>query len=171
MIIVQPDFLGAAEISTLLEIAETNKYRSADDMFWNNRVMSVIGMPGRRGELGATIMTRVCDKIGLMYQTTTYCDTIDIVKWPDGLSQTPHYDGLSGYEYRTFGAVIYLNNNFRGGELFYPKLGIRITPQPGTLVIHPGTELYTHGVHKIIGSTRYTVASFWSNSPTGLQNG
>lgn len=172
MIIVQPNFLAAAEISALLDIAKTGTYRPTDDQFWNGRVMSIIGMPGTRGELGATIMDRTRQHIINTYATpNVYCDTIDVVKWPDGLSQQPHHDGLPGYEYRTHGAIIYLNNNFMGGELFYPKLGIRVAPQPGTLVIHPGAELYLHGVHKIRGETRYTVASFWSNSPTGLQHG
>ena len=66
------------------------------------------------------------------------------------------------------GAIIYLNSDFEGGELYYPNLDIVVKPEPGLLAIHPGTLKYLHGVKPVIGNTRYTLTSFfkYDNSTT-----
>lgn len=94
---------------------------------------------------------------------------LHITRWPQGYELHPHADAeepsgkLHQYWWRKFGAIIYLNNNFIGGELYYPKLNIIIKPEPGMLVIHPGNLLFLHGVKPVIGNTRFTLTSFFKN--------
>lgn len=57
-----------------------------------------------------------------------------------------------------YGGVIYFNNNFSGGELFYPELNYKITPQTGSLVLHKSN--YLHEVLPIKDGIRYMATVF-----------
>ena len=59
-----------------------------------------------------------------------------------------------------YGFVLYLNDDYTGGELYYPKLDIEYKPKSGDLVIHPGTEEYSHGVRDIVSGERYNITLF-----------
>lgn len=60
----------------------------------------------------------------------------------------------------THGIVIYFNDNFEGGELYYPGLGVSLKPEPGTLVVHPSTAKYEHGVAQVTKGVRYGTTMF-----------
>lgn len=57
-----------------------------------------------------------------------------------------------------YGILMYLNNDFDGGEICYPELGIEYKPKPGVLLIHYSGNL--HGVNPITSGTRYSMTSF-----------
>ena len=40
-----------------------------------------------------------------------------------------------------YGVVVYYNDNYRGGEIDYPELGISIKPKAGSLIMHAGNIL------------------------------
>lgn len=58
------------------------------------------------------------------------------------------------------GIVYYVNDNYDGGELFYPKFNIEYKPQAGDLIIHPGTLQYMHGVRDVKNGVRYSMNMF-----------
>lgn len=58
------------------------------------------------------------------------------------------------------GIVYYINDNYDGGELFYPKLNIEYKPKAGDLIIHPGTIEYMHGVRDVTSGVRYSMNMF-----------
>ena len=96
-------------------------------------------------------------------------EILHITRWPPDprYELMPHADAEEPngrkhiYWWRQYGAIIYLNNDFEGGELYYPNLHIVVKPEPGLLAIHPGTLKYLHGVKPVIGNTRYTLTSFF----------
>ena len=53
------------------------------------------------------------------------------IKYEIGGEYKPHYDG----ETRPKTALIYLNDGFKGGETEFPKLGLKIKPKTGKLII------------------------------------
>lgn len=61
----------------------------------------------------------------------------------------------------THGFVVYINDDYKGGELFYPQKNITIKPKALSLVVHPGTKEYEHGVHEVKETTRYSLA-WWA---------
>lgn len=87
----------------------------------------------------------------------TFLDTI-IRTFDHGL--TLHHDGNDLNSRVTHGFVIYLNDDFDGGEVFYPTLGISIKPIKNSLVIHPGTIEYLHGVTDVTRGIRFNLAFF-----------
>jgi hypothetical protein len=57
--------------------------------------------------------------------------------------------------------IIYLNDNYNGGELFFPDHNFEIKPPAKSMIIFPGTEDYMHGVKEVLdGPTRYVMPSF-----------
>jgi hypothetical protein len=57
--------------------------------------------------------------------------------------------------------IIYINDNYNGGELFFPEHDFEIKPPSRSMIIFPGTEDYMHGVKEVLaGPTRYVLPSF-----------
>jgi hypothetical protein len=52
-----------------------------------------------------------------------------------------------------YGIVIYYGD-WTGGDVFYPDLGISVSPRPGDLLIHKSRNPYSHGVRKIESGVR-----------------
>jgi hypothetical protein len=57
--------------------------------------------------------------------------------------------------------LIYLNDNYEGGEIVFPKQNIKIKPKSGMLIAFPGNEMYPHLVEPCYGDLRYTI-SLWT---------
>lgn len=57
-----------------------------------------------------------------------------------------------------YGILMYLNDDFDGGEICYPELGIEYKPKPGALLIHYAGNM--HGVNPITSGVRYSMTSF-----------
>jgi len=72
-----------------------------------------------------------------------------------------HYDieiaSTSKMVIRNFAALIYLNNDFEGGELFFPIQKKVIKPEPGKLVIFPTFFTHPHVTSPAIGGDRYVL--------------
>ncbi len=69
-----------------------------------------------------------------------------------------------------YAITIYLND-FEGGEVYYPNLGLSYKPEKGDILLHPGTKKYTHGVKNVTGnSVRYIITTFINDLNTAKQN-
>lgn len=56
-------------------------------------------------------------------------------------------------------ANLYLNDDFEGGELYFPNLDISLKPKARQLVIFPGGHEYVHGVKTVTSGFRYVLFS------------
>lgn len=60
-----------------------------------------------------------------------------------------------------YAAILYLNDDYSNGELFFEKKGLELRPKPGSLLIFPGNEEFEHGVrHVSDGPIRYVLVGF-----------
>lgn len=90
-----------------------------------------------------------------------------IRRWDAGEEQLIHADGENedGTPNETYivdyGSIIYINDNYLGGEIYFPQHQIEITPKAGTLIFFPSSKYYLHGVRKILAGVRYTSPHFW----------
>jgi hypothetical protein len=58
-----------------------------------------------------------------------------------------------------YGAVIYLNEDFDGGEVYYPSLDLKIKPKARSIIVHPAG--LDHEVLPVKGlNTRYMLSVF-----------
>lgn len=56
---------------------------------------------------------------------------------------------------RTIGAIVFLNDDFDGGELVFPRQSIFIKPKRGTLVLFPMSYMFPHMVNGVVGGKRF----------------
>lgn len=57
-------------------------------------------------------------------------------------------------------SVIYLNDNYEGGELYFKDHGVSIKPEAGDYITFPGNRHYQHGVKEVSGAVRYTLSTW-----------
>lgn len=93
-----------------------------------------------------------------------FLTSFSVISRSKDLGMAVHSDGGDGLSQKTlYGLVLYLNTcdvDFVGGELYYPNLGIEYKPKAGDLVIHPGSDEYSHGVRNVTSGVRYIITSF-----------
>ncbi|HEY0686247.1 MAG TPA: 2OG-Fe(II) oxygenase [Steroidobacter sp.] len=61
---------------------------------------------------------------------------------------------------RDLSVVYFINDDFSGGELFFPALDLVIEPEAGTLVCFPSDHNYIHGVRPVTSGHRYTIVTW-----------
>lgn len=155
----------------LTEAKGLQHWDSRNHEFWDNRVVSLgritdfIRCRDAMDWLVRDIFKRLRSFMQDFYEVPeTFVDTMDLVKWPAGMSQPPHVDEIP-HAHRKWGSVIYLNDDFDGGQTFYPNFNKYVTPKAGVAVIHRGDQEHLHGVTEVSGGTRFTIASFWGTDP------
>jgi predicted 2-oxoglutarate/Fe(II)-dependent dioxygenase YbiX len=61
---------------------------------------------------------------------------------------------------RDLSTVLFLNDDFEGGDFVFPELRVRVRPEPGMLVCFPSTHEYLHGVESVTKGTRYSIVNW-----------
>jgi hypothetical protein len=90
-------------------------------------------------------------------------------KWEPGAYARMHSDntdehGNSGAFSRSrYAAFLYLNDDFSGGLLKFPKQDLEIAPKAGMLAAFDGGFNNMHEVTLIESGVRYTIGSFWDD--------
>lgn len=108
------------------------------------------------------VTDRILDRIqSLLTEKYSWlgCHMIQRITQGNGLDEHLDKSDLEEQE-NSVGVAIYLNDNFDGGEIYYPNLGISYKPLRGALICHPGTAKYMHGVNKVLGNDRYILSSY-----------
>ena len=78
-----------------------------------------------------------------------------IVRWPKNSFQEKHIDFIN----HCYTSIIYLNDNFEGGETVVEKR--KIQPKQGLMVLFSGNHTL-HGVNKIKKGNRYTIPCWYT---------
>jgi hypothetical protein len=68
-----------------------------------------------------------------------------------------------GYSQSVYSAILYLSNDYEGGEIKFSKLNIQLKPDPGTLVFFPGIKEFEHGVNPVLFGERTNFILFFNN--------
>jgi hypothetical protein len=137
------------------------------DQFWSHRVFSAEKIMKKDLSL-VKLMVDIRDRASSIIKEINdidkplYSNGLAIVRWKEGSSQGPHADQPGGFEYREFGSVLYLNDNYDGGNIYFPQYGINVKPSAGTYAFFPGDLDHIHGVGEIKGNIRYTFPIFWT---------
>lgn len=58
---------------------------------------------------------------------------------------------------RDYTAIVYLNSDFSGGDLWFPQHNVCISPKCGLLVAFPSSGDFVHGVDRVSRGTRYSL--------------
>lgn len=84
-----------------------------------------------------------------------------ISKYNVGSEMGKHVDDYEDYDKNpTVSGILYLNDNYQGGELYFEDQGIKIKPTAGSMVIFPSIKPYFHQSLKIIDGIKYMCPVF-----------
>lgn len=87
---------------------------------------------------------------------------ISISKYQKGAEMGPHVDwhGDTMVE-PLMSAVLYLNDDYEGGELDFPDLGVTIKPKAGSIIIFPSVAPFYHQSLIVKSGFKYMSPAFW----------
>lgn len=86
-------------------------------------------------------------------------DDYQILKYGKGQKFTNHIDDHPKY-HRRLSSVYYINDNYDGGEINFPRFGISYKPKSNQMIIFPSTYVYNHSVSPVTDGTRYAIVSW-----------
>jgi hypothetical protein len=91
----------------------------------------------------------------------------NIKKYTEGADMGPHVDSSdpTNIKHPIISGVIYLNDDYLGGDIVFPNQNVTIKPKAGSLLLFPSSEPYVHHPHKIDGGVKYIVPLFWYKEP------
>lgn len=87
--------------------------------------------------------------------------TLSINKYFTNANLSSHVDSFGDENSPTLSTVIYLNDNYKGGNIIFKNQGIDIKPAAGSLVVFPSTPPYYHESAQITEGTKYMILQFW----------
>mgnify|MGYP003350451936 CR=1 FL=1 len=154
-ILILDDYLSSNECDELVTLYENTKLpdTSKDFSVWSGRVKWPIYPKYLDNKLNAE-RTRVCEeyfgkKFKLLNPNMTF--------WKEGHEMSPHsdYGGVNEFPEREYASIIYLKDDFEGGELYIPELNFENKPKKGQLVCFQGGKMM-HGVRMVTKGTRLT---------------
>lgn len=89
-----------------------------------------------------------------------YMEAINFVKYGPGEHFAAHAD--DGFSYSaTISTVGYLNDDYSGGELDFPTLGIRLKPETGDIITFPSSFIYQHASLPVAAGTKFSAVTMF----------
>jgi hypothetical protein len=130
-----------------LEVESRNK-------FWDDKILEI-------PEIYKDCTNDLWNKLNLFFKGKYKLPEITTIQRQySGSDLSVHND--NGYKKNLQRAiVIYLNDDYSGGELFFPDHKLNFKPDAGSMITFPGTDEYMHGVTEVKdGPTRYVISVF-----------
>jgi hypothetical protein len=87
-----------------------------------------------------------------------------IHRFRKGDTMNAHVDNAGDDFKNVLGAIIYLNEEFEGGEIYYPELDFKIKPKANSMIMHDASLL--HQVLEVTEGIRYTLTTFIEGNET-----
>lgn len=170
---------NAAKKITIWDITETHINENGtviyDADYWKDRVATNESLDKNDPEILnvlENLFQRLKKEIELFFNVVVEPTGKAIVRWLPGQFQHPHADKElhegpdagkpNDFPYYDIASLFYLNDDYDGGELYFPLQGIQFKPKKGSAYFFPGDKNYIHGVTEIKNGIRYTCPFFWT---------
>jgi hypothetical protein len=142
---------------------------------------------GMNAELYDKVINKAKETIEDRFGVKVIVEQALLNRWRPGREQQPHIDYLieeegkdksplyehgmndefidqfkKNFSTKHFSSLIYLNEDFVGGELYFPQHNLEIKPITNTIISFKGDVEHMHGVKKVESGIRYTLSLFWT---------
>jgi hypothetical protein len=146
-----------------------------DASYWENRVATTNSLNLSNPEVIKVIegmQQRLKIEVDKFLQVDALPTPPAVVRWLPGQYQNPHADKElhegenrgkpNDFPYYDIAGLFYINDDYEGGELYFPNQGIQFKPKRGAAYFFPGDMNYIHGVTEVISGIRYVSPFFWT---------
>ena len=168
----------AAKSLTIWDVTQSHVNENGtvvyDSDYWKDRVATQPTLDKNDPSISpiiAGLFQRLKPIIEEFYKVEVIPTGTTIVKWLPGQFQKPHADkelhdgpdaGLpNDFPNYDLSSLFYLNEDYEGGELYFPLQGVQFKPKKGAAYFFPGDKNYVHGVTEIKSGLRFTCPFFW----------
>jgi hypothetical protein len=87
-------------------------------------------------------------------------ESYQIVRYEVGQYFKEHSDATKEFS-RKVSLVYYLNDDYLGGEIYFPNFNLKIKPEKNSLLMFPSSDNYKHSANTIEKGTKYAIVGFW----------
>jgi hypothetical protein len=146
-----------------------------DASYWEDRVATESSLDSGDPNIVKIIkqlQSRLKVEVDKFFNVDAFPTSPALVRWLPGQYQQPHADKElhigedrgkpNDFPYYDLSGLFYLNNDYEGGELYFPDHGIQFKPKAGSAYFFPGDLNYLHGVTEITSGIRYVCPFFWT---------
>ena len=146
-----------------------------DSNYWEDRVITQRNIDKVDPKINNIIngmVHRLKVKVDDFFQVDALPTPPAMVRWLPGQLQMPHADKElhsgpdagkpNDFPWYDIAGLFYINDDYEGGELYFPNQGIQFKPKAGSAYFFPGDMNYIHGVTEVKSGVRYTVPFFWT---------
>ena len=169
----------AAKKITIWDQTETHYNENGtviyDSLYWKDRVATKLSLDKNDPSISPIIINlqqRLKEEVDSFFNVDAIPTSPAIVRWLPGQLQHPHadkelHDGPDAGQPNDFpwydlSGLFYLNDDYEGGELYFPLQGIQFKPKAGGAYFFPGDKNFIHGVTEITSGIRYVIPFFWT---------
>lgn len=182
------DFMTQEELSTLnkfirantkWDVTETHYNEEGtviyDSSYWDNRVAgyhTIRDQDPKIPEMIDVMVARLKKEVDSFFKVDAFPTSPAIVRWLPGQFQLPHADKElheghdrgkpNDFPYYDISGLFYINDDYEGGELYFPEQDLKFKPKAGSAYFFPGDMNYIHGVSEITSGIRYVCPFFWT---------
>lgn len=121
-------------------------------------------------ELGIMTALHSCAKAYLAYNP--YCIITDdtgyeLLRYEEGQEFGEHVDTISGRHEgnRQLTALIYLNDDYQGGETNFSRQGLTVQASAGDVLLFPSNFVYPHSSPPVVGGVKYVIVTWFVAYP------
>jgi hypothetical protein len=172
-IVFYNNFLTAEECKILTKVFEDEDQPWSMSAFFESYGMSIMpedpilekyGLPK---DYFGKLATRLQKVVEDAHKRPTKSVSSHAQKWEIGAFAPFHSDNTdmngnpSAWEKSKLVCLLYINDNYEGGELDFRDHDISIKPISGQLITFPGGFNNVHQVLPVRGATRHTIGAFW----------
>jgi hypothetical protein len=187
-IVALENFMTAEELEFMDQFAKNNtawdytesKYNDEgvciyDASYWENRVattQTLLSANPMAVEIIVKMQQRLKVEVDKFFNVDASPTSAALVRWLPGQYQRPHADKElhegenrgkpNNFPYYDIAGLFYLNDDYEGGELYFPEQGLQFKPKRGAAYFFPGDMNYIHGVTEITSGIRYVSPFFWT---------
>lgn len=90
-----------------------------------------------------------------------YLTPISIAKYSTGKEMGSHVDSYEDGRSPVLSIVLYINDNYDGGELYFKGQEVLIKPTAGSLIAFPSVDPYYHQSMVVTKGLKYMSPGFW----------
>lgn len=168
-----PDFVMPETALKMIKFFEECGIDWGDIAFYGSSGKGIKAEPeflksfGLTGTFFSDIKDKFQEAVTSVFNREVRANTSHAQKWDVGGFANVHSDNSNNdgepnaFEINKYVAILYLNDDYEGGQLYFPEHDISFKPNAYSLYTFPGGVENLHGVSEITKGTRYTMVSFW----------
>jgi len=101
--------------------------------------------------------------------TMEFQEAINFVRYKNGQHFSVHSD--HGFSYTcTVSSIGYFNDDYQGGELWFPFLDIKIKAKKGDVIFFPSTFIFAHAGLKVTEGVKYCAVTMYDYNDANHKN-